>query len=94
MTEGGASSDSKLPTITLPSWFGKVSRSSVTADDLQDAREHIESNPDYAKNGWSPEALASYFKVRKEAQSNTVLHRRKSKPKRTNGWHNPHRWRR
>ena len=83
-----------LTAITRPTWLGKVTSKSVSEAELKDAKEHIEADPDYARNGWTPEALAIYFKERREAQSNTVLHRQKVKPKRTNGWHNAHRWRR
>ena len=54
----------------------------------------LELDPDYEKNGWTPEKLAIYFKERKESQSNAVLYRRVGKPKRTKGWHNAHQWRR
>ena len=86
--------DELLITISRPSWLGKVTSRSVSEAELKDAEQHIEADPDYARNGWTPEALAIYFKERREAQSNTVLHRQKVKPNRTNGWHNPHRWRR
>lgn len=89
------SKEDKLPiTISRPTWFGKVTGRSVSEAELKDAKQHIEEDPDYARNGWTPEALAIYFKERREAQSNTVLHRQKVKPTRTRGWHNPHRWRR
>lgn len=89
------SEESKLLTlISRPAWLGKVTARSVSEAELKDAREHIEDDPDYARNGWTPETLAVYFKERKAAQSNTVLHRQKVKPTRTNGWHNAHRWRR
>ncbi len=83
-----------LAGISRPSWLGKVTGRSISEAELKDATEHIEADPDYARNGWTPEALAIYFKERREAQSNTVLHRQKVKPTRTRGWHNPHRWRR
>ncbi len=89
------SKEDKLPiTISRPSWLGKVTGRSVSEAELKDAREHIETNSDYARNGWTPETLAVYFKERKVAQSNTVLHRQRVKPNRTRGWHNAHRWRR
>jgi len=89
------SREDKLPiTISRPTWLGKVTGRSVSEAELKDAKEHIEADPDYARNGWTPEALAIYFKERREAQSNTVLHRQKVKPTRTKGWHNAHRWRR
>ena len=79
--------------ISRPAWFGKVTGRSVSKAELKDAKEHIEEEPDYARNGWTPETLAIYFKERKTAQSNTVLHRKRIKPTRTKGWHNAHRWR-
>ncbi len=84
------------PTIAIsrPTWLGKATGRSVSEAELKDAREHIEEDPDYARNGWTPETLAIYFKERFAAQSNTVLHRPKVKPTRTKGWHNAHRWRR
>ena len=89
------SKEDKLPIlISRPSWLGKVTGRSVSKAELKDAKEHIEMDPDYARNGWTPETLAVYFKERREAQSNTVLHRQKVKPTRTKGWHNAHRWRR
>lgn len=89
------SREDKLPiTIARPTWLGKVTGRSVSEAELKDAKQHIETEPDYARNGWTPEALAIYFKERREAQSNTVLHRQKVKLTRTNGWHNAHRWRR
>ena len=81
-------------TISRPTWLGKVTGRSVSESELKDAMEHIEADPDYARNGWTPENLAIYFKERREAQSNTVLHRQKVKPTRTKGWHNAHKWRR
>ncbi len=86
--------DKLSTTISRPSWLGKVTGRSVSEAELKDAKQHIETEPDYTKNGWTPEALAIYFKERREAQSNTVLHRQKVKPNRTNGWHNAYRWRR
>lgn len=83
-----------LAGISRPTWLGKVTGRSVSEAELKDAKEHIEVEPDYARNGWTPETLAIYFKERREAQSNTVLHRPKVKPTRTRGWHNAHRWRR
>ena len=80
--------------ISKPSWLGKIIGRSVSEAELKDAKEHIEEDPDYARNGWTPEALAVYFKERREAQSNNVLYRPKVRPNRTRGWHNPHRWRR
>ena len=81
-------------TISKPSWLGKAIGRSVSDAELKDAKEHIEVDPDYAKNGWTPETLAVYFKERREAQSNTVLYRKPVRPSRTKGWHNAHRWRR
>lgn len=86
--------DLDLPPIARPSWLGKSTRSSVTSDDISRAEEEIKNNPDLANNGWTKETLATYFKERTEAQSNTVLNRRKPRPTRTNGIHNAHRWRR
>ena len=80
--------------ISQPTWLGKVTGRSVSEVELKDAKEHIEEDPDYARNGWTPEALAVYFKERREANSNAVLHRQKVKPNRTRGWHNAHKWRR
>jgi hypothetical protein len=92
---GLLSREDKLPiTISRPTWLGKVTGRSVSEVELKDAKEHIEADPDYARNGWTPETLAIYFKERREAQSNTVLHRQKVKPTRTRGWHNAHKWRR
>lgn len=89
-----ADKDDLLTLISRPSWLGKITGRSVSEAELKDAKEHIEIEPDYARNGWTPETLAIYFKERREAQSNNVLHRPKVKPKRTNGWHNAHKWRR
>jgi len=86
--------DESVITISKPSWLGKVIGRSVSDAELKDAKEHIEVDPDYARNGWTPETLAVYFKERREAQSNTVLHRKPVRPNRTKGWHNAHRWRR
>ncbi len=83
-----------LAGIFRPTWLGKATGRSVSEAELKDAREHIEEDPDYARNGWTPETLAIYFKERGAAQSNTVLHRPKVKPTRTKGWHNAHKWRR
>ena len=80
--------------LSRPAWLGKVVRTDVSESEIKDAKEHIEREPDYAKNGWTPEALAIYFKERKSAQSTNVLDRRPERPTRTNGKHNPHRWRR
>lgn len=82
-----------LPEVLKPTWFGKASRKDVSKKEIKEAEKEISNNPDYAKNGWTPEQLAIYFKERKAAQSNTVLYRKKPKPTRTNGRHNPHRWR-
>ncbi len=89
-----AKEEGPLASISKPSWLGKVTGRSISDKELKDAEEHIETQPDYARNGWTPEKLAIYFKERREAQSNNVLHRPKVRPKRTNGWHNAHRWRR
>ena len=86
--------DAFLAIISKPSWLGKVTGRSVSEVELKDAKEHIEMDPDYARNGWTPETLAVYFKERREAQSTTVLHRKPVRPKRTRGLHNAHRWRR
>ena len=87
--------EDKFPsTISRPTWLGKITGRSVSEAELKDAKEHIEVEPDYARNGWTPETLAVYFKERREAQSNAVLYRPKVKPTLTNGRHNPHRWRR
>ena len=88
------SDDIDLVLIAKPSWLGKINKKEITEDELKAARTEIESDSALSKNGWTPEKLATYFKERKEAQSNTVLYRRPVKPKRANGWHNPHRWRR
>ncbi len=85
--------DNPLAEISRPTWWGKATGKSISEAELKDAREHIEEDPDYARNGWTPETLAVYFKERKAAQSNNVLHRPKVKPTRTKGWHNAHRWR-
>lgn len=84
------------PTITIsrPTWLGKATGRSISEAELKDAKEHIDGDPDYARNGWTPETLAVYFKERSVAQSNSVLHRQRVKPSRTKGWHNAHRWRR
>ncbi len=89
-----SSEDNPLILISRPAWLGKVTGRSVSEAELKDAKEHIEADPDYARNGWTPETLAVYFKERSAAQSNTVLHRQRVKPNRTRGWHNAHRWRR
>ena len=83
-----------LSEISRPTWWGKATSRSVSEAELKDAREHIEEDPDYAKNGWTPETLAVYFKERHAAQSNNVLYRPRVKPTRTKGLHNAHRWRR
>ena len=83
-----------LPAVTRPLWFGKATRQSITPAEVQEAAEQIASEPNYAKNGWTPETLAVYFKERTAAHSNTILRRRPARPKRTVGWHNPHKWRR
>lgn len=80
--------------ISKPSWLGKVTRGETTKEEIDDAEQHIKDEPSYAENGWTPETLAIYFKERKEAQSNNILSRRPTRPMRTNGRHNPHRWRR
>lgn len=87
------SDQEELFSIIKPSWLGKITRKEVTEKEIEDAREQIEAEPSYSANGWTPEDLAIYFKERKEAQSDTVLHRKPLKPTRTNGKHNPHRWR-
>lgn len=88
------STDDAPPAIARPRWLGETSRKTVSPEDLREAAEVIKDDPSHAKNGWTPETLAAYFKERKGAQSDTVFHRRPSRPLRTKGWHNPHRWRR
>lgn len=86
--------DEALPPIARPLWLGKATNQSTTEKEIAEAAEAMEHEPGYARNGWTPETLAAYFKERKVAQSDFVLHRRPTRPTRTNGWHNAHRWRR
>ena len=52
------SREDKLPIlISRPTWLGKVTGRSVSEAELKDAREHIEINPDYARNGWTPMSI-------------------------------------
>lgn len=88
------SEDEHVPAVSRPLWLGKSLRSSASAVDIKAAAAEMEQDPSYEKNGWTPEALATYFKERTEAEANSVLHRRPVKPTRTKGWHNGHRWRR
>lgn len=80
--------------LSRPAWFGKTARAEVTKEELKDAQDHLDGNPEYSKNGWTAESLAIYFKERSNAQSGTILDRRPERPVRTNGKHDPFRWRR
>ncbi len=83
-----------LPVIGKISWLGKVAKNDVTEQEIAEAKEVIDADPALVKNGWTPTALAKYFRERKEAQADVVLRRRKTRPTRTNGRYNAHRWRR
>ena len=81
--------------IARPSWLDKirggVSTKEVTKDEVAKAREELAADPNKEKNGWTPEKLAAYHKGRGGDFYTPRTARRR--PKRTNGKHNPHRWR-
>ncbi len=83
--------------IQRPAWLDKlrgrpVHTGEVSDAEVEDAKAAMELDPGLAKNGWTPEKLAAYFKERGGADFRPVS--RKRKPTRTNGKHHPHRWRR
>jgi hypothetical protein len=81
--------------VSRPSWLnklkGKPTPGELSEKDVEQAAEDIEKEPNLAKNGWSPKTLASYYKERELA--GPTGRPPKIKPTRTNGWHNPHKWR-
>lgn len=83
-----------LPAVFRPGWMDRITGNSVTEKDIKKAKDMIEGDPNIAKNGWTPEALAKYFKQQEESHSNKILHRRSPRPIRQNGKYNAHRWRR
>ena len=79
-----------------PEWYdkilGRTPKTEVTQAELDAAAAEIKEEPGLAKNGWTPQTLAAYFK---ERGGNDYTPRKVVKrPTRTNGWHNPHKWRR
>lgn len=82
--------------ISRPQWLDKirggVTQHEVTKAEIEAAKKYMESDPGLAKNGWTAQELAAYHKGRGGLDFTPVI--RKRKPKRTNGKHNPHRWRR
>lgn len=87
-------SNPDLSPIQKPAWLGKVTKSTVSSSDLDKAKAIMKEDPSHEKNGWTPEKLALYFRERETAQAGKVFHQGPKKPKKTNGLHNGHRWRR
>lgn len=85
----------KFSPVVRPQWLdkiqGKVSESEVSKDEIGRAEQDIENEPALAKNGWTPKTLAAYYKERELA--GPTGRPPKIKPRRTNGWHNAHKWR-
>ena len=95
------SDDEPQDEIARPPWLdrlrGGVSEVEVTKDEVEAARREIEAQPKMGRSkthpdGWTPERLAAYYKGRGGLDFTPTKQRRR--PTRTNGLHNPHRWRR
>ncbi len=82
--------------LAKPPWLEKLrgapSTTEVTKSEVAAAQKYMDEDPGLAKNGWTAEKLAAYHKER--GGSDYRPSKRKRRPTRTNGKHNPHRWRR
>ena len=78
--------------VWLDKLHGKVSVNEVKEDEVEKARLAMEDDSGLAKNGWTPEKLAAYFKER--GGNDFRPSNKRKRPTRTRGKHNPFKWRR